>query len=511
MKKKFRKFISLIFFLLIIINIPTKSLTDENQETGCRAFNQELKLFNNLNYIPVNLGGIFGFNLKQYFDVKSDKWTYEKSKNGNFLVGKIDNLELASKIKSGYEVISLNDKKFTYSDDQTKIINNDENVKFGFFDNKKGNFSLNLSSTDEMINYVQMGIGELSINDIDIKQGVNEIYIKYDFTNTYDLDSLAHAKLLDVIEGTILFKNEETGKWAYYVCNYSEEEFKKIKLADPGSEINFINLARKNKNLIETKFKITPYSKKIGNPVNLLAIEKTIEGVYFVKNDFNLLSFPFDKQKISLSLIDEFYLLKDRQIQSVDLTYMSLNNFVKKNDIPGWNIVSYSFDDIQYQDPFYAAEDYADGIKLELIIERKHGYYIYKLLLPIILILMVCWSSVWISPKEIESRLTITIVCLLSLIAYNFVIDSELPKLEYLTVMDWIILVSYVYATIPNFLSIYSFNIYEKNKPLWVKVNSYSKRYGPSSYILIILLIIFISVNKNPDNASNLVSWMVGR
>ncbi len=244
MKKKFRKFISLIFFLLIIINIPTKSLTDENQETGCRAFNQELKLFNNLNYIPVNLGGIFGFNLKQYFDVKSDKWTYEKSKNRNFLVGKIDNLELASKIKSGHEVISLNDKKFTYIDEQIEIINNDENVKFGFFDNKKGNFSLNLSSTDEMINYVQMGIGELSINDIDIKQGVNEIYIKYDFTNIYDLDSLAHANLLDVIEGTILFKDEETGKWSYYVCNYSEEEFKKTKLADPGSEINFINLAR---------------------------------------------------------------------------------------------------------------------------------------------------------------------------------------------------------------------------------------------------------------------------
>ena len=203
--------------------------------------------------------------------------------------------------------------------------------------------------------------------------------------------------------------------------------------------------------------------------------------------------------------------MDDRQVASIDLTYMSLNNFVKKNNISGWNIISYSFDDIQYQDAFFSQGDYADGTRLEIIIERKHGYYLYKLLLPIILILMVCWSSVWITPKEIESRLTITIVCLLSLIAYNFVIDSELPKLEYLTVMDWIILVSYVYATIPNFLSIYSFNIYEKNNPKWVKVNDYSKRYGPSSYILIIFLIILVSVNKNPENASNLVSWMAGR
>jgi hypothetical protein len=510
MKKKFSIFISLIFFLLIFFNIQTKSYSKEIQDTGCRAFKKELKLFNDLDYLPSNLGGRFGFNLKQHFDDKKNEWIYTKSKNGNFLVGKVDSIKLASKIKTGYEIISLNDVKFTLSDKQNNLINNDTNIKFGFYNTKKGNFSLNLLPADELINYVQMGIKELSINDINIKKGVNEVYINYLLTNTYDLDSPSNKKLLDVIDGTIL-KEIENGKWTYYVCNYSEEEFKELKLADPGSEINFINLSKKDKNLIEIKFKITPYSKKIGNNVNLLSIEKSVEGVYFVKNKFNLLSFPFDKQKISLSLVDNFYLLDDRQVASTDLTYMSLNNFVEKNDISGWNIISYSFDDIQYQNAFFSKGDYADGTKLEIIIERKHGYYLYKLLLPIILILMVCWSSVWITPKEIESRLTITIVCLLSLIAYNFVIDSELPKLEYLTVMDWIILVSYVYATIPNFLSIYSFNIYEKNNPKWVKVNSYSKRYGPSSYILIVFLIILVSVNKNPDNASNLVSWMAGR
>ena len=67
-----------------------------------------------------------------------------------------------------------------------------------------------------------------------------------------------------------------------------------------------------------------------------------------------------------------------------------------------------------------------------------------------ILILLVCWS-VSIHPRELESKLTITIVCLLSLIAYNFVIDQDLPKLGYLTLMDYIILLSYVFATLSNF------------------------------------------------------------
>ena len=52
MKKKFSIFISLIFFLLIFFNIQTKSYSKEIQDTGCRAFKKELKLFNDLDYLP---------------------------------------------------------------------------------------------------------------------------------------------------------------------------------------------------------------------------------------------------------------------------------------------------------------------------------------------------------------------------------------------------------------------------------------------------------------------------
>ena len=134
----------------------------------------------------------------------------------------------------------------------------------------------------------------------------------------------------------------------------------------------------------------------------------------------------------------------------------------------------------------------------------------YKVILPILLILIVCWGSVWIDPKEIESRLTITIVCLLSLIAYNFVADSELPRLEYLTVLDWIILISYIYATIPNFLSIASFKLQKTNLPMCQRIETYSKRYGILSYVMIIFVIVAVNANLNPENSSALISWMVG-
>ena len=90
-------------------------------------------------------------------------------------------------------------------------------------------------------------------------------------------------------------------------------------------------------------------------------------------------------------------------------------------------------------------------LEIKIEVQRNYEYYIFKVIFPIILILLLCWSVFWIRPRELESKLTITIVCLLSLIAYNFVIEEDLPKLSYLTIMDHLVLISYIFATIPNF------------------------------------------------------------
>ena len=129
--------------------------------------------------------------------------------------------------------------------------------------------------------------------------------------------------------------------------------------------------------------------------------------------------------------------------------------------------------------------------------------------------MIVCWSAVWINPRELESRLTVTIVCLLSLIAYNFVIDKDLPKLEYFTIMDYLILVSYIYAAIPTFVSVFIFQaIKTKNLNFSKKIilaDNRIKKYGLLSYFLIMISIILFSVNSFPEYTNSLASWMIIR
>ena len=179
----------------------------------------------------------------------------------------------------------------------------------------------------------------------------------------------------------------------------------------------------------------------------------------------------------------------------------------KKNlKIPGWNVIDVKFN---VSNNFDFEGIVFNQASIILDIERQSFYYIFKIILPIILILLICWSSVWLNPKEVESKLTITIVCLLSLIAYNFVIDNELPKLEYLTIMDWIILASYLFAAAPNMLAIISFQVSQKNKnkKLSKKIDFFSKRFGITSYVVLILFIIIINVSTVPENTINALSW----
>ena len=505
MRKKFKTFINL-FVLFFVIFYPVKSSASSLR---CNLFVDTLSSLESGGYEfrPTTPVKNFGFDFKYIYDPKTNEFIKQKDENGNFLVGKINNLDLAKSLKSGNSIIKLNGEKYIADKKQNKIYSENDKIKFEFFDHEKGKFILDLERKTEMITDVLLDITDISINEINIKKGFYDMHIVYDYSLIFNKES--HKKLWDVIDGTMLFKRGDN--WSYTTCKFTKEEFKKSTLVDPGNGIVFLNVAKKDKDLIDVYYYLTPYSEKVGNDRNSLYLEKKIEGVYLIRDKFNLRSFPFDKQKLSLTIVDDQYRLFQRQIHPTSNTFESLQNYIDKNDISGWNIKDFQFDNIQHQNPFFQEKDFADGLKLNLIIERKHGYYIFKVIIPIVLILMICWSVVWIHPRELESRLTITIVCLLSLIAYNFVIDEELPKLEYLTVLDWIILVSYFYAAIPNFLTIASFRFFKTNEQLSIKLENYGKKYGPTSYVLIIFVIILINANLNPENSSALISWMAAR
>ena len=483
--------LKIIVIFLLMSNINTAL-------SNCETFSNDLAQLNYKYKGSVDFEN-FGFDLMEKYDENTKSWKFTKE-NGNFQVGRIYDPKHLKFFKAGDQILKANQKNFS-----PEILNENDTIEFEIL-NKEEIIKKKITKSKYTTFNPILDIKYLDFNKIDTKNGIVEFSMKYDIFSRHLSES--HPELWNVVEENIILKLDD-GSYTYYVCDYTQKQFNDLKLYPPEKGFKILNEVKSDKDLVDNKtYELSPYSTKLGNSDEYLFISSELGGTYSIKNKFNLKTFPFDKQTVRIKIIDDFQRIPNTVLFESSLSYLSLSNIKDNNDIPGWNIKSFDFNILNYQNPFFMEDDYATGIELSMVIERKHSYYLYKVILPIVLILSVCWLVVWIDPKELEARLTVTIVCLLSLIAYNFVIDSELPKLEYLTVLDWIILTSYIYAVIPNILSVVSFRLLKTNQLLGNNIEKLSTRYGVLSYFLVILLIILINANINPNNSTAIISWM---
>ena len=454
---------------------------------------------------------------KKEITFQKGDWEVDKSKEGYYKVGKIWTQKIAAKLKPYDLIISADGKDIRNLDlslqkndskikDITDYFDSKKEIEFVFqsFDKNGKKYTQKIKSKIENFDYsdpfIDFYIESISINE---KDATTNVTIETEFEEMLSQD----FPMTKLARETLVFKKEDGKDW-FEECQYSTDEWESLETINPNYGMVFENLVYRDNSRFEANFLIFPGMVGTWDFINedYLSILYKSKGEYNFKTDFKLHSFPFDRQKIKVFAYQSRYSLGEYQASVSDWTKRRLISFAnKENAIQGWNIVNHSANYKVYKDP--NSQFYNDGVELVLTIERKSSYYIFKVILPIVLILMVCWSAVWIDPKEIESRLTITIVCLLSLIAYNFVIDSDMPKLEYLTIMDYIILISYVYAAIPNFLSIYSFQLIKKNKPLAEKYEAIEKRYGLLSYILIIFIIVIVNASSAPEHTNSMFTW----
>ena len=493
---------------------------------------------------------VIGIRLKKFWNeekkneiygFKEPGWDLETNEDGYFKVGKLTRYNY--NVKEDDIVLSINGidlrelakdekKKKILEKDVSEIFDENEEIVFELQRDVNGKpkvfiidniYGFNSAEDSQKIEYkkdeklynsienydepfIDFYINSLTLDE---KQGTFSASIETSFLELVDSKYYLTKKVWDDLVFNKQFdENNELIAFRWEYCPFDENKWKNLHTVDPAVGLRFDNVVREDKNTKTSSYTIKPkfLSYKKTHNQDLDTIEYNSTNNYTFNNKFNLRTFPFDKQNIKIFLYNHRHDIENFKALISDYTTKRAIEFKELNNIEGWNITNVDTKYEFYQDPNVDSKH--DGASVIFELERKSGYYVYKIILPIILILIVCWSSIWINPKEIESRLTITIVCLLSLIAYNFVIDSDLPKLEYLTIMDYIILISYVFATIPNFLAIACFNLMKKNKQLTIKLEHYGKKFGLPSYILTIFIIIIYNTSVSPEYTNSMLSWM---
>lgn len=289
--------------------------------------------------------------------------------------------------------------------------------------------------------------------------------------------------------------------------------------------LEWVNRIGFDKDQIKQKIIITYYSEIIENDCPCAVVSYSEDGIAKFQTYFDYRSFPFDKQNLNISIFNYgqgitygtdtvFWNFADAKPKFVGGEFISPEK--KRRDISGWSLNTDETYDIEIFKVFDASkfrseieegivsedsvtwdtrDEYTYKMNWTKSIERQWIYFFFKIIAPLVLILLICWSVFWTPSRELESRLTVTITCFLALVAYTFVIDDDLPQLAYLTLMDYIILVTYFFASLPTVLSILSYNLAKKDEYSNIVVDKYIRLIGPSLYILVLYVTLTLNVN----------------
>ena len=466
---KFKKFL-FIFFLISFI-LPNYGKSDE-----CKNFEDKVLNITTPEGKIVSAGEKFKYDLglffQQRFDYKENKIIIKRDIN-NYPVLKFSLFE--REIKPNTSIITIDNLDLSKKTD-TEIFNLLKKIK------------LNISTKT---NTYFLEAGEYDLYPFDLEfftiSAIDEIQTKDgEFRLDYNFQ-VAHERP-DWIEA-----GREIGNFTYCPLDKIHES---TKIYSPIADYEYLVQIGYDQDKSFALYEQN-YFKDLDKTYSLA----TRSGEARIKIDFDLKKFPFDEQELIIELFPPYGINynDDKNYPKPFVTtftprsnvYLDIEKYKNKNFLKEWSVEKVEVDNIINKtkstslfdrDKIIDAID--DRINIKITVKRNINYFIFKIIIPVFLILSIVWSVMWIPPNQVESRLTTSIVGLLSLIAYNFVFNDDLPKLSYLTSLDRYVLLSYLFCAIPTFLTVYFSRLTKKDYQIALAVNKKSRIVGIVIYII---------------------------
>jgi hypothetical protein len=150
--------------------------------------------------------------------------------------------------------------------------------------------------------------------------------------------------------------------------------------------------------------------------------------------DFDFRKFPFDIQQFYIRLVsiqrDDFY---------VYTVHPEVNKVGKQLGEEEWRITTFDTHVSKFNPGLGRLNS---QFNFRILAKRHLSYYFFRIYLPLSLIIIVSWVTFFM--KDYSKRVDVSTANMLTFVAFNFAIGSDLPRLGYLTFLDTIVILGFI-------------------------------------------------------------------
>jgi hypothetical protein len=170
-----------------------------------------------------------------------------------------------------------------------------------------------------------------------------------------------------------------------------------------------------------------------------------LESTFFTP--FSMADFPLDRHSLTIKIEDSLRGFNEL-VYEIDTDDTGYN---KSLSVSGWKLVSWSHQQLvdDYGSHFgdqnakAQASQFAQ-MNFKIDIERPESYFIWKLLLPLVIVLCGAWIALLLNPALIEARSALPATALLTTVFLQQSYTDTLPETGSLVLLDKIYAVAYI-------------------------------------------------------------------
>ncbi len=169
---------------------------------------------------------------------------------------------------------------------------------------------------------------------------------------------------------------------------------------------------------------------------------------------FEMRKFPFDRQRLLMELQPFAWSSRDVVLKQDEEIFGFSDEFA----LAGWHITDVDVEVQSHQEKYEGVP--FSQLTVSIAVKRDPGFFVWKFLVPLTIVMLMIASSLWIPADQIKDRVAATLTGVLTSAAYGFTISRYLPDHVYDTYLESVIIASLLYAALLTMIHVLNFRLH---------------------------------------------------